>query len=264
MKKKLYTAAVILLVLALAAGLWKIAGDELDRRRGTEDYAAAAEAAGLPHQLIPVEAPAGPQPPGQGAPPDPWVHALAETDLGALRAVNPEVAGWLAIPDTAVSYPLVQGANNQYYLRHTWSGENSRVGAIFMESQCAADMSDFNTIVYGHRLRSGEMFGCLGQYEDPAYLKQHPSVYLMREGEVLRYDVFAAYEAGLRDVVYRLKVTEKDMKAEVLHYARERSVVDAGLSPEPEDRILTLSTCTGQGYAKRWVVQAVLAQRTPV
>lgn len=264
MKKKLCTAAAVLLVLALAAGAWKIVGDELDRRRGSEDYAAASTAAGLPRQLVPVEASESPEAPGEAEPPDPWVQALAKTDLASLRSVNPEVVGWLAIPGTVVSYPLVQGANNQYYLRHTWSGESSRVGAIFLESQCAADMSDFNTIVYGHRLRSGEMFGCLGQYEDPAYLEQHPSVYVMREGEVLRYDVFAAYAAGLRDVVYRLKITGEEMQAEVLRYSRESSLVDAGLAPEPGDQLLTLSTCTGQGYAKRWVVQAVLAQRTPI
>lgn len=88
--------------------------------------------------------------------------ALAAVDLAALREVNPEVVGWIEIPDGGISYPLMQGANNQWYLKHTWVGDYSSVGSVFMDCRSHADLSDFHTILYGHRLRSGAMFAPCG------------------------------------------------------------------------------------------------------
>ena len=67
-------------------------------------------------------------------------------DLPALQQVNSDVIGWIAIPGTEISYPLVQGTDNDYYLTHTWNQNSSAVGAIFMDCRCSADFSGFNTI----------------------------------------------------------------------------------------------------------------------
>ena len=189
----------------------------------------------------------------------PTVEALAAVDLEALRAYNPEVAGWIEIPDTGISYPLMQGANNQWYLKHTWTGEPSSVGAIFMDSRNSRDLGDFHTIVYGHRLRSGAMFAPLRFYEDDAYRQEHPSVYIADDAGLHRYDIFAVYAADVKDRVYQeLDVEDEETRQAFIRFCLDSALADTGVTPEAGDRILTLSTCTGDGYAQRWVVQAVL------
>lgn len=81
------------------------------------------------------------------------------------------------IPDTRISYPLVQGEDNQYYLNHTWKKWSSVVGAIFLECGNSRDLSNFNTIVYGHRMNDGSMFASLKNYRGKATGRLTPGVY---------------------------------------------------------------------------------------
>lgn len=182
--------------------------------------------------------------------------ALAYVDLKQLQAVNPDVVGWVEVPGTELAYPLLQGEDNQYYLTHSWKGEENSGGSIFLESTSNPDLSDFHTIVYGHRMFNNSMFGTLKYYKDYDYWAQHPSVYLVVEGGIYRYDIFAAYQAGIEDTVYELRWDGREEK--LIQYALEQTVLDTGLEPQPGQRHLALSTCTGRGHAKRWVVHAVL------
>lgn len=258
MKKKAYRAAAVLLALVLAVSGGYIIWKNLDYAKGAEDYKQAADAAGLPQRLEPAKGPSSAQGDGEA---DPYAAVLGAVDLDALRAVNADVAGWIAIPDTELSYPLVQGSDNSWYLNHTWSGERSSTGAIFLECKCASDLSDFNTIVYGHRMNNSLMFGSLRSYADEAYWRAHPSIYVTDGRSVYRYDVFAAYEAGVREMPYRLAITEQADKEEFLRFCAERSVIQTGAAPEAPGQVLTLSTCTSSGRSpRRWVVQAGLAQ----
>lgn len=262
MNKKLYRVLTVLLVLVLAVGVVMMGRDWLDGRAGEEASRQAMETAGLtparqrPAREDPEEPPLGAS---EEEPPDP-LEELAAVDLEALRAVNPDVVGWLAIPDTGISYPMVQGEDNQYYLRRTWQGESNTAGSIFLESANDPALTDFNTIVYGHRMRSGTMFAPLQYYSDPDYLRAHPSVYITDGGGLHRYDVFAAHSVGVEEIVYRLDLETEERQEEFLSYCMEHSEIGTDVEPKVGDRILTLSTCTGNGYAKRWVVQAVLAE----
>ena len=158
----------LVLTLALAAVLIVSGGmfihQLLDYRAGDAAYEEAAEIAKLPEPAseppeAPAEAPAAEPTPEPSA--EPQTDPLASIDLAALQAVNADVLGWLSIPDTAISYPLVQGADNDYYLAHTWNRSSSAVGAIFMDARCASDRSGFNTVIYGHRMNNGSMFASL-------------------------------------------------------------------------------------------------------
>lgn len=188
---------------------------------------------------------------------DPWAAALAQTDLAALQAVNEDVLGWIAIPETELSYPLLQGEDNQYYLKRDWKGRPDAAGSIFLECMCAGDFSGFNTIIYGHNMRNGSMFGSLRNYKSPDYWQAHPAIYILDGGGVRRYDIFAAHEVGVREIVYRLSFSEREDRQDFIDFCLERSVLDTGIVPEPEDQVITLSTCTGRGYETRWVVQGV-------
>lgn len=264
-QKKLRGVLLVLLAAVFLTSIIMALRQRMQYRKIAADRASAAQTAGLPDtpRSAPSRPAAGlpetPETPEAPALPE-EAAALAEVDLEALRAVNGDVAGWIEIPGTELSYPLVQGADNQFYLDHNWKGEPSGGGSVFLECTSSRDLSGFHTIAYAHRMRDGSMFGSLKGYQDPAYWQEHPSVYVVTDRGVARYDVFSARTAGVRSVVYRLDLEESGLEEELIRSCAEDSVIDTGIVPEAGDRILTLSTCTGNGYAARWVVHAVLAE----
>ena len=191
---------------------------------------------------------------------------LAEIDLDALRQTNPDVVGWIAIPGTELSYPLMQGEDNQYYLTHSWTKKKSAVGSIYLDYRNSEDMSDFNSIIYGHRMSDGSMFNSLRHYKDQSYWEEHPSIYIVTDEGILCYDVFSAYEAdAVNGSTYRLGLEEAKGQQAYINYCSRRSVVESDVAPQPGDHIITLSTCVSMGaqYDTRWVVQAVRSGNTP-
>ena len=208
-----------------------------------------------------AEAPSTEEPAAQEEDPvadDPFLAELSNTDLSSLRAVNPDVVGWIAIPGTPISYPLMQGADNEFYLKHTWNGVASAAGSIFLESEISAALDDFNTIVYGHRMMNDSMFGSLKYYKETDYWKEHPYIYILDDAGVHRYEIFSIYEAAVRSYTYQIGFADDSAKEKFLNKCMEWSVVETNVTPTIRDRILTLSTCTGKGYDTRWVVQARL------
>lgn len=189
-----------------------------------------------------------------------YVDALLTMDFSALREVNSETLGWIVIPNTIISYPLMQGTDNSYYLSRTWDHTYNSGGSIFMDYRNSPDLSDFNTIIYGHRMNSGRMFGTLGQYQSQSYWAEHPSVYLVDDNGVHIYDIFAVQEVSVSSSTYDLGMSEDADRQLYLRSCADNSVVDTGIEPDCTDQILTLSTCTGRGHATRWIIQAVLRQ----
>ena len=184
---------------------------------------------------------------------------LMALDLDVLRQTNERVLGWIHIPDSAIDYPLLQVQNNNEYLRRAWDGTPNQAGCIFLECKNSRDFSDFNTLIYGHYMRNGKMFGSLHYYQEQEYRDAHPYIYIVTDESVRRYEVFAAYEADVVSNTYRLYFEDDARKQSVLDYYLDSSVVESDIVPTVEDHILTLSTCTGTGtYDTRWVVQAVL------
>lgn len=184
---------------------------------------------------------------------------LLELDLNALRQTNDRVLGWIYIPDSPVDYPLLQVQDNNEYLRKAWDGTPNQAGCIFLECRNSTDFGDFNTLIYGHYMRNGKMFGSLRHYQEQEYRDTHPYIYIATDQGVRRYEVFAAYEAGVVSDTYRLVFEDDARKQSVLDCYLGSSVLESGIVPTVEDHILTLSTCTGTGtYDTRWVVQAVL------
>lgn len=258
MKKRWRLILKILLVLVLVSGVLCAGIRQLEYYRSAQEQADAEQIASVPDSE-PDEVPET----EEETYTDPYAGELASIDLEALREVNDDIIGWISIPGTQVSYPLLQSVDNSYYLKHTWKEAYNSAGSIFLECRNAPDLSDFNTIIYGHNMRNGSMFGELKQYRDLEYWKEHPSVYIVNDSGVHRYDIFAAHEAGVRTIIYGLGITEQDTKERFIELAQTSSVIEPGVVPTVEDKIVTLSTCTGNGYDTRWVVQGVLNDGKP-
>lgn len=189
---------------------------------------------------------------------DPHIQTLADMDLEALREVNPDVVGWILIPDTVINYPLMQGTDNDYYLKYTWDGKRYAVGSIFLEYLTNPDFTDFNTIIYGHNMNNGSMFASLREYRNQEYWEKHPYVYIRSDQGVYRYEIFSSYLAKVDSNTYGIQFSSENTKIRFLDQILQDSVIDTGITPETTDRVLTLSTCSGRGHTTRWVVHARL------
>ncbi len=255
-----------LLLLAVGLiGLAVVLRQMLLNSQGEQSYTEAAQLAFRPQAAVEI-----PQPQQtETLPPEVWIPASIEEedphletlkalDLEALRAVNPHVIGWILIPETKINYPLMQGEDNDYYLKHTWEGKRNAVGSIFLECQSSPDLTDFNTIVYGHNMNNGSMFAGLRKYSSEWYRQNHPYVYIASDLGVYRYEVFAFYQAPVDSLTYALSFPSDADRTAFLNHAAASAQQDSGIQPEITDRILTLSTCSGAGYTNRWVVQARL------
>ena len=277
----------ICLTAILVTGLFLIIRREAGVLSSGSDNADAVRIAGIPPELSsqtlqPDEPDSAPQP-AQDAPPpaadepstqpeeaaqqsyqpvEATLADLEDVDLEALREVNGDVVGWILIPGTVISYPLMQGADNDYYLKHTWMRRYSTAGSIFLECLSDPSLEGFHTIIYGHRMSNGTMFGALKNYSSQSFWKNHPTVYVVSDAGVMCYDIFSAYEAGVTDIVYYQDLTGRE--EDFIQFCIDQSAIDPGIQPGPEDRIVTLSTCASQGFETRWTVHAVLREaQTP-
>ena len=174
-----------------------------------------------------------------------------------LKALNEDVIGWIEIPDTEISYPLMHGEDDQYYLKHTFSGNKNSAGSIFIETLNKPDFSERHTIIYGHNMKNGSMFGSLKEYRNASYLVEHPMVYIDLEDGTHAYEIFSCYETSANSNTYTIGfASQPDGRYEqFVHTLKNSSAYDTGIEVSKNDRVITLSTCTKRSE-NRFVVHA--------
>lgn len=265
MKRSVKTLLTLVLTLVFLFSTLQYLKSRQEKAQGNSTYEEALTLAVSTRQDVsqptPVTETPAAQPQWVAAPveeEDPHIKFLQELDLAALREVNPDVVGWILIPDTEINYPLLQGKDNDYYLNRTWDEQSNAMGSIFLEYLSSPDLTDFNTIVYGHNMNDGSMFAGLREYRNQEFREEHPYVYILSDFGVYRYEVFSSYYANVKSNTYGLVFSTETSRTQFLDKITGDSVIDTGLRPETTDRILTLSTCSGAGYSHRWVVHARL------
>ena len=129
-----------------------------------------------------------------------------------------------------------------------------------MEYQNHSDFSDKNTIIYGHNMKNGSMFGTLRNfYEDEVYEKA-PYFWIYTPDKIYRYDIFSCAEVAVDSLAYQITFSEEGSFDQFIRDAYSRSVVKGNdIKVTAEDKIVTLSTCTGN-EATRFIVQGKLAR----
>ena len=126
-------------------------------------------------------------------PPEEDTFSTIGIDFAALHAINTDIIAWLYIPDTPVSYPILYGETNQTYLRTTYERKSNILGSIFMDYRNNKEFQDWNTVIYGHNTSNDSMFGSLKKYKNQEYADSHPYVQVIRENDVLVYEIFSVY-----------------------------------------------------------------------
>jgi len=176
-------------------------------------------------------------------------------DFNALLALNPDTIGWVQIEGTPLEYPVVQTDNNDYYLSHNYLQEESFEGAVFRDYLCNTTTTR-NHVLYGHYMSDESMFGSLWNYQDQAYLKLHPVIQFDQPGHPGDWEIFSIY---ITKADYDYRQPEFITDGEFIDYMnrlKARSLYDTGVTLDPDDEVLTLSTCIYTFDDARFAVHA--------
>ena len=169
-----------------------------------------------------------------------------ELSFQDLQAVNPDVISWLTIYGTHIDYPVAQGDNNLKYVNTDAKGNYSLTGAIFLDTGCSPDFSDFSSIIYGHHMNKNVMFGEIGLFADKSYFdaREYGSLYYGGKEHGLVFFAFVhadAYDAS----VYQIKIKGQDARQAYLDMMTKMATnIRSDVPVTADDRIVLLSTCS--------------------
>jgi len=178
-------------------------------------------------------------------------------DIDALRALIPDAAAWLYSPDTAIDYPVMRADDYDYYLRRLPDGTENANGSLFIDYNCAPDFTGGLTVVYGHHMKSGQMFGSLMGYKKQAYFDAHPYIYLYADNANYRIDLLFGFVIGADEWRERAYMLETNTGG-LLAYAARKTTFVSGAEYTQDDKFIALYTCAYDFEGASYVVIGVM------
>lgn len=191
----------------------------------------------------------------------------AQIDFQALKAENPEIFAWLYIPDTAIDYPVLQsGQGDDFYENHNALGETDEGGAIYIELANLTNMCDFNTVMHGKTEPEGTgLFADLYRFADLDFFREHEKAYLYLDGNVLTYEIVAAYERENTSLLRSYDFTYLEgcgQFLEDMYGARDMTMNlrEGWEGITPYHFLITLTTQREENADRQFVVVAILTE----
>lgn len=169
---------------------------------------------------------------------------------------NSEVVGWIAIDDTPINYPILQHSDNAYYLSKDIDQLDSIYGSIYMDYRNNGNLTDFNTLIYGHNMRNGSMFHELLQFKEENFFTEHPYIYVSNLYETITYEVFSVYVVDADKETVNTSYPSSKLFLDYLTQCANRSLYKKSIILDESDRIITLVTCSYELENARTLVQA--------
>ena len=178
-------------------------------------------------------------------------HSIAD-----LQEKYSDAVGWLTVPQTEIDYPFVQYKDNDYYLYRNINGEVSEAGTIFMDYRCRNDFASPNTILYGHHMHNGSVFGTLNHFSERDFFNENRSGVIYLKEETLPLEFFACMVVESEDEeIYNPIRSER-----YLEYVKQHARHFRDIELTDENRIVTLSTCSYEFENARVVLLAKISQ----
>ena len=257
--RRLYTVFIIIFSVGLIVCLVWMVRDYRNQKKAEEQFEALAALSEEPETAVPEEGELGESTQQIEVP-------EKNLDWDVLAEENEDIYAWIYIPGTQVDYPILQHpTEDDYYLNHNLDGSSGYPGCIYTQRLNGKEFGDANTVIYGHNMGNGTMFGSLHEYEDNTFFEENPYVYIYTPNETLVYEIFAACTFSDAHLLYSYDCTlETDFNAYVEDLKGVRDM-NSHVRPEVEicygDHLLTLSTCIKNQPTQRWIVAAVLLNK---
>ncbi len=259
MAQKIYKLLFVIAAIGFGACLVGVYGYYQIYRKAKAEYdslgreVVITQAAGDQSSQQPVnQAAAAVQAENEEAPPALFI------DFSRLKEINKDAAAWIDFPGQGISYPVAAGEDNAYYLNHTFRGNESSVGCIFADCRNSEILTDDNTILYGHNMKNGSMFGMLNRYEKEAYYKQYSFFDIYTPQETYRCRIVAACQMEAEGGNFPVEFeTAEARSAFVQRLKAGTGYGTVSLSEESGGGpLVMLSTCVGEDYEHRMVILA--------
>ena len=262
LKKCIYYALLAAAFLLMTASLLAVSRIRLSDGRGEDAYEQLRSRIGMaPDDDLTEEGGPGSriQDSGPGRLPDISAFEPLMEAVRQLHEEYPDCIGWIRIPGTAVDYPVVRSDGEHghtWWLTHLYNGEANRMGSIFLDARTPEPGEAGNTIIYGHNLRNGSMFRSLSYYlKEDGYLEEHPYFIVALEGDVLLCRICSVREVDTSSALYTAEFGSEREREAFLEEASSKNGVNTPLSPSPDARFVTLSTCSyGSGGSRMLVI----------
>lgn len=181
-------------------------------------------------------------------------------DFESLCEVNSDIYAWISIPEIGVDYPILRSAQEDFYLTHDFEKKTSAYGALYTQSYNADTFGDFNTVIYGHNMINGSMFGSLKKYRNKEFFDQNEHIFIYTPNRILKYRIFAAYTFDDRHLLLSYDFANTEQRKEYINSIMQGEF-GGNIRNEAEltenSQIITLSTCAAKDD-ERFLVQAVL------
>ena len=179
-----------------------------------------------------------------------------------LQTINKNIVGWITIPNSQLNNPVMYSGDNDYYLHHNYLDEESRAGSVFMDFRNDVEELGRHTILFGHVMRNGSMFGELAKFAEQIYADEHSVITFSTLYENYELQVFAAYETTTDFYYIETNFADDDAFNQFLTEIQNRSLITMPVDVAATDQILTLSTCTtSSADNERFVVHAKLVKK---
>ena len=176
--------------------------------------------------------------------------------------INSDFVGWIKIENTNINYPIVQGTNNTYYLKHSFYKEYSNAGSIYMDATANSNFESKNTFIYGHYTSDGSMFGQLGKYMKQDFYDKHKEIYIYTSEQNYKLEVFSVHVDKASSKSYQMNFTTDEAYKDYIELMKSYSIVKSDIEVDyTNDRMVTLYSCSHErGHAKddRYFIHAKL------
>ena len=184
-----------------------------------------------------------------------YKNVLPSTNIKDINKLENEyegATGYIDIPSTSISYPIMQGEDNSYYLKHLPNGDRNKMGSIFLDYRNNG-FNDKNTIIYGHNFNNGTMFSDLLNYKSFEFYKNHSNYKIYTSDKVIEVAIFAVYiaDATKDELPINFESTDFD---DYLDMVLESNLINSEVSIDSEDNLITLCTCSNGSWKNRLIV----------
>lgn len=180
-------------------------------------------------------------------------------DFKSLKEQNSDVIAYIKVNGTNIDYVVVKGNDNSYYLKHNFNKEYNIAGWIFADYHNKFDETDKNIVIFGHNTKDGSMFGTLKNVLDNSWQenKDNLEITLITEKGQYKYQVFSTYSITPEDYYINTIFNSDDEYSKFINKIKSRSNYDYNVEVDSNDKVLTLSSCIGDGK-KRVVLHGIL------
>lgn len=178
-----------------------------------------------------------------------------------MKEINSDYKFWVEVENTNISYPVVQGTDNNHYLHYDFNNQKNSSGTIFMDTSNYFDY-DNNIVLYGHNMRNKTMFNNVTLFKQKDFFNQNNKIKIKytEDNKEYIYEVFSAYHTDNSFDYNRVIFDENYTFNDFINDIKKKSKFKSNLEVSEDDKIITLSTCSYEFKGAKTTIHAKLIE----